>query len=302
MPPGSLVEITVRTVGGRFLLKPSPTVNSLILGVLGRAQELFPVRIHALAVLSNHMQALVSADDARQLAGFMQHALTNISKEVGKFHRWSGPLWSRRYRAIVAADEASVLDRLRYVLCQGLKEGLVARVAQWPGVQSVDALTKGKPLRGTWFDRTAEYRARRAGLEPNPRVTERVCEARLSPIPSMSDRPAAEYAAFIENLVRETEAKVAAERAKDGRKVLGVAAILAQLPHAVPVNTEKSPAPAVHFKTARAKRGFLNAYGAFVAAFREAAAALRAGIHIPFPPFPEGAFPPASRFVSAAAS
>ncbi len=42
-PEGALVEVTCRTVQGRFLLTPSADLNEIILGVLGRAQRLYPV-------------------------------------------------------------------------------------------------------------------------------------------------------------------------------------------------------------------------------------------------------------------
>jgi hypothetical protein len=42
---GALVEVTCRTVQGRLLLVPSPQLNDIILGVLGRAQRLHPVEI-----------------------------------------------------------------------------------------------------------------------------------------------------------------------------------------------------------------------------------------------------------------
>ncbi|HEV7508979.1 MAG TPA: hypothetical protein VGS07_29150 [Thermoanaerobaculia bacterium] len=41
-----------------------------------------------------------------------------------------------------------------------MKEGLVERVRQWPGVHSASALIDGTPLTGHWFDRTREFAAR----------------------------------------------------------------------------------------------------------------------------------------------
>ena len=146
VPPGAIVEVTARTVGSRFLLRPGPTTNDLVLGVLGRAQHLFGVRVFALVVMSNHMHALLGVDDAAQLAAFMQHALANIAKEVGRHHRWVGPFWSRRYRSIVVADTDSQIRRLRYILCQGLKEGLVDRADRWPGASSLGASLRGKRM------------------------------------------------------------------------------------------------------------------------------------------------------------
>jgi hypothetical protein len=39
---GALVEITCRTIHSRYLLRPDPTLNEIVLGVLGRAQRLHP--------------------------------------------------------------------------------------------------------------------------------------------------------------------------------------------------------------------------------------------------------------------
>ena len=51
---GALVEVTCRTLQGRLLLCPSPQLNDIILGVLGRAQRLYPLEIVAYVFASNH--------------------------------------------------------------------------------------------------------------------------------------------------------------------------------------------------------------------------------------------------------
>jgi hypothetical protein len=43
IPEHSLAEITTRTLHGRLLLKPSPELNDLVLGVIGRPQWMVPV-------------------------------------------------------------------------------------------------------------------------------------------------------------------------------------------------------------------------------------------------------------------
>jgi hypothetical protein len=45
----SLVEITTRTLQGRLLLKPSPELTDIILGIIGKAQSLYGMTIHAVA-------------------------------------------------------------------------------------------------------------------------------------------------------------------------------------------------------------------------------------------------------------
>jgi REP element-mobilizing transposase RayT len=64
----TLVEVTSRTIHGRFLLRPSPLINEAFLGVLGRAQELYGVGVCAAVCLGNHVHLLLLVDDAGQLA------------------------------------------------------------------------------------------------------------------------------------------------------------------------------------------------------------------------------------------
>ena len=58
--PNSLTEITDRCFQGRFLLRPSPQLNRLIIGVFAQAKEFYPVELHSLAAMSNHMHFQVT--------------------------------------------------------------------------------------------------------------------------------------------------------------------------------------------------------------------------------------------------
>ncbi|MEA2563557.1 MAG: REP-associated tyrosine transposase [Acidobacteriota bacterium] len=125
---GALVEVTVRSYQSRMLLRPSPVLNEVVLGVLGRAQRLYGVACLSVVFLSNHWHALLWVDDALQLARFMQHVDGNLSAEIGRpeIHDWPNTMWSRRYQSIVVSDEpAAQIERLRYHLAHGVKEGLV---------------------------------------------------------------------------------------------------------------------------------------------------------------------------------
>jgi REP element-mobilizing transposase RayT len=124
---GALVEVTCRTLQGRFLLRPSWALNEIVLGVLGRAQRLNPVRICAFTFLSTHFHLLLEVDDAQQLAK-LGHLNSNLAREVGRLTGWREKVWPRRYQAIiVSTEEAAQIDRLRYVLAHGVKEDLVPR-------------------------------------------------------------------------------------------------------------------------------------------------------------------------------
>ncbi len=108
---GSLVEVTVRTIQSRFLLRPSSSLNEVIGGVLGRAQRLHPVRCHAAVFLSNHYHLLLSVDDANQLARFMEYVGSNLAREVKRLVDWPEHVWGRRYQAILVSEEESAWTR-----------------------------------------------------------------------------------------------------------------------------------------------------------------------------------------------
>ena len=67
---GALYEVTCRTVHSRFLLRPGPLLNEIIVGALGRAQRLYPLEICAFFFASNHFHLLVRAEDSERLARF----------------------------------------------------------------------------------------------------------------------------------------------------------------------------------------------------------------------------------------
>jgi len=257
IPSGSLVEVTSRTIQGRLLLRPSPQVNDIILGVLGRALALFDVKVCALAVLSNHFHALLLPADAAELARFMAHIKRNISEELGRLHQWPGPLWDRRYRAIVVADEASQIERLRYIFEQGTKEGLVARPGAWPGVHCVDALVDGTTLSGTWLDRSAMYEARRRGRDVERSAFECVYPVHLSPLPRWRELPETERRARCATIVAHIEEQYAAINEALERQPVGAAFVLAQDPHSQPRSSKRSPAPLVHAANKRGREMFL---------------------------------------------
>jgi REP element-mobilizing transposase RayT len=296
VPPGALVEVTTRTVHGRFLLRPSPDVNDLILGIIGRAQFLFSVRIHAFVVLSNHWHGLLSVDDAAQLAAFLGFVNGNIAREIGRLHDWRHRFWARRYRAIVVSDETAAVGRLCYILQNGCQEGLVDRPRVWPGLSCVGALTKGQELRGTWHDRTAEYNARRRGEHVAPGQFATEYQVHLSHLPPWRNLSQANHRAACADLIAKIERETRAECAESRWVSVGRERILTQHPHDRPLSSDTSPAPLVHASSRKVSIAFRRAYFAFVDAFRVAAACLRNGEKADFP---QGAFPPAAPFVAA---
>jgi REP element-mobilizing transposase RayT len=293
---GALVEVSSRTIQGRFLLRPSPELNETIIGVLGRAQRLFALQIFAFQFLSDHYHLLVWAADARQLAGFMEFFNGNLAREAGRASDWAGKFWCHRYHsAVVKDDEESQLDRLRYILSNGCKEGLVASPLDWPGVSSTFALLDGSmTLRGKWFDRTREYRARKAGLR---QVFAEAEEVHLSPLPAMAPLGQEELRKTIRSVVAQIERDTLQMHIAKGTKPAGPKWVMRQRPHRMPKSMKRSPAKLFLAAFGHSVAELRRAYRMFVVQYREASLLLRSGDRMVS--FPPGCFPPRLPFVRA---
>lgn len=293
---GAMVEVTYRTLHRRFLLRPSRLLNESIIGILARAKARFGVRVYGVVVMSNHLHLLIGVDDAEQMADFMCVVGGKLAKEVKRSTGWGEKIWSRRYQAIVVSgEEAAQVARLRYVLAHGVKEGLVTRPGEWPGVHCASSLMKGKTLRGYWFDRTRECKARQRGDDVGVYDFADREILHFEPLPCWAHLAPETYRGYISDLVEEVVCEGMARNEARGREPLGAAAVLGQDPLTMPSKPNRLPAPRFHAATRRARRGLLNAYSTFVAAYRDAAEQLRAGI---WPvSFPVGSFPPGLPFV-----
>jgi REP element-mobilizing transposase RayT len=147
--------VTSRCFQGRLLLRPSTELNEVVGGVLARAVEQSggSVRLYAFTFASNHFHLLVWARGAA-LASFMQYLRANLSRKVGRLVDWSGGFWERRYSAEPVLDDAALVGRLRYVLAHGVKEGLVERSAEWPGLTCLPQLLGPARRLFQWFNWT----------------------------------------------------------------------------------------------------------------------------------------------------
>src|SRR3954463_10952550 len=276
--PKTLVHITCRTLQGLYLFRPGPEFNDVFLGVLGKAQRDCEVDLCAVSVLSSHFHLLAVVDDVKQAADFMRNLKSKLALETNRLTGWSGPVFDRRYEmAVVTEEEAAQVEIFKYILAQGVKEQLVERIQDWPGVHSFGALVDGTPMIGHWFDRSQEHAARVRGEEYSRfeyATTEIVI---LSKIPCWAHLSDEAYRQRVASLGEDIEAEAAAVREATGTRVLGVEAILARDPLYRPKKLARSPAPRVHAATRAARKAFYEAYSWFVGAFRDAAEKLRRG-------------------------
>ena len=187
-------------------------------------------------------------------------------------------------------DEAQVA-RLKYVLGNSVKEGLVARPQDWPGVNSAQALIDGQPLEGIWIDRTKQDAARRRkNADARDQKFSEAETLHFSPLPCWAHLPAKVVRRRVAQLVKEIEDEGLGEDA------IGTENLRSGDPHYRSPKIKKSPKPRFHAATRRVLKEMYDAYAWVVQAYREASERLKEGdLHAPFP---EGTFPPGQPFVA----
>lgn len=279
-----LVEVTTRTFQGRYLLKPTPQVRELILGIVGRAQRMHEMEICMLVFMSNHYHLLLVPRDAEQLARFMGFVNGQIAHEINRASRWKAKVWGRRFDTVLVTDEPSIQRaRFRYLLSHGVKEGLVERPGQWVGVHGVDAWLHGQPLEGYWFDRSRETRARKRA-EARGETLDRLAfatreEVRLSPLPCWRREGLCvqEIRREIEDMVDVISELARVERSLAGRPAAGITAVLAKTWDHRPGSLPRSPRPRFHHWGLQDLAPYDTAYRDFLQSYRRASEALRSG-------------------------
>ena len=295
-----LMDVCNRTVQGLSLLRPDATFNALVVGALAKAQEDFPVALHAGAVMGNHWHLLMTPEDVEQQAGFVGSFTRRLSLIAGRRHDWQGPIFVERYQAIeISAEEEAQARRLKYVLANGCKEGLVASPIDWPGVPFARALLGDRVLKGVWIDRDALYEARRRGEVVSEMDFADEVEVVLEPLPCWAHLSPEGYGQAVRGLIDRVEEETAAMHAVDGTRPAGAAAVMSADPW-TRRRLERAPVSSVLAASARMWKELLDGYRARVATYRTASERLRSGVRNTV--FPPNCFPPALPFVPASPS
>jgi REP element-mobilizing transposase RayT len=224
--PGTTTFVTRRCSERRFFLRPSRETNEIVLYALALQAQRHRVLVHAFCVLSNHLH-LVITDVAGRLPDFMRDLNSLIARAVnaslGRFESfWAG---NSSYSSVEPLAPSDVLAKIAYVLANPVAAGLVRRSAEWPGLWSAPEQI------GT----TLTVRRPQGFFDPDGYLPETV-ELELTAPSGFAS--AEEFQAQLAAELRLLEEKAQRELAAAGRRVLGVARVLAQNPFARPAPGE----------------------------------------------------------------
>ena len=166
--PHTWVFISSRTRDGQFLFSEFDDRDTArVAGLYVVAMRRYGVQVAAHVLMSNHMHCLMRAKRGKRVSLAMQYVKAGIARIVKRKHGTEGPIWGGPFHHQNCLDDDAELDRFRYLISHGNKEGLVADPADWDLPHSVDALTGDGWLTGKAYDKAAAvYRRVRARLTP----------------------------------------------------------------------------------------------------------------------------------------
>jgi len=132
--PGQTYLLTRRCLLRTFRLRPGPLTNDIVLYCLAFAAWKTGVQVHAVCVMSNHVHALVT-DPAGRLPDFLREFHRSVAKALNAAQGQWENLWStEKSHALPLADDYAMIHRIAYIVTNPVKDGLVRRPEDWPGV------------------------------------------------------------------------------------------------------------------------------------------------------------------------
>ena len=273
-------HVSSRCIQGFHFLKPLPEINAIIKGMLGYSLHIHKdtVKLINVVFLSNHFHLLLSSKDTKDLAQFMCHLKSNLAREIGRVHGWSGTLWEKRYFNEELLDEESFKEVFKYLIKNSVKEGLVDHPSEWPGVHGYHYLVEDQRLIGVRLNRTALCQAQQRAQDEQVNLDgfQTQYEVTLTPPPMWCDLGAGEYRAYCRQLSEEAIYEARQERE---RPPMGSALILLQpVYQSRLIKRERKPRSLCRARCPKVTQAYKDQYYTFKALFQEASAKLRHAI------------------------
>ena len=148
--PEMTYSITRRCVDRRLFLLPTPEVNEVLLYSLGRALQNRRVELHVYSANTNHDHSVMTdrpkgmpeppglteaQRESADLPGFMGHFRSLTGRALNTHYGRGENFWRvGSYDSCELWNMQSQIDQCLYAWTQVVRDGLVERIEDWPGV------------------------------------------------------------------------------------------------------------------------------------------------------------------------
>lgn len=278
--PGCSYMFTRRCTQRQLLMRPDEETNNAFIYCLALAVERSGVELLFTQAEGNHHHT-GARDGKGNYPEFLEQLHKFFAKCQNALHgRWEN-FWASEQASVVRLEQPSdVLDKMIYALTNPVKDHLVEKAIDWPGVSALQSILTGKEL--------TAYRPKHF-FRKDGRMPEKVTLKFHRP-KGYEHLTQQQWAALVMERIEKVEREAREERRASGKRVLGVRAILRQCP------TDRPETPALRHDlsprvAARNKWTRIEAIGrnkVFQVAYAKAREAFRRGVADVV--FPEGTY------------
>lgn len=265
--------ITRRCTQRMYLLRPDDETNETFAYCLAEAAKRFDIDIVLPMVESNHHHTIIF-DRRGNFPAFTEHLHKMVAKCMNV--RWgrSENFWASEevcVTRLLTVD--AVMDKLVYAAINPVKDFLVDKTWEWPGLNGYRLLLQRKPV----VVRRPRHFFRDGGVMPAEVTLQLV-------IPRELGEPEA-VLAELRRRVELFEATIREQRVKLGRRVLGRKRVFEQSWRASPSSIEPRRTLRPRFAgSTEARVAALLSYKEFLATYDDARKTWRTGCNATFPP------------------
>ena len=216
--------VTRRCSRRQFLLRADRETNEAVLYCLGVAAAEHGIELHGVTAMSNAL--CINCRDVEGLGPKFRQYLMSLLARFMNVHRsrWEA-FWSSDEPSVVELlDAEAELAQLVYNLTDPVRQQLVDKVHNWPGVSSLRYQLSGKPIR---VKRPKKF-FRSDGEMPDE------VELRFVPPPGFAHLEHDAWSKLLGDRVSLVEAQAAEERRKKGTRIAGRKAVLRRSPYSYP--------------------------------------------------------------------
>jgi putative transposase len=210
--------ITRRCTQRQFLMRPDPETNNAFIYCLAEAASRFGIDVLFTIANTNHHHTGIY-DRHGVFPEFIERFHKLFAKCQNTLRKRSENFWSPDQTSVVRlADVGAVLDKMTYALTNPVKDDLVEKADEWPGVSALGAILEDEPLTA---ERPGHFFRRDGGMPETVSLT-------FARPPGYEAMSAEDFADLVRRNVQRVEELAAEDRRRRGVRVLGREAVLQQ--------------------------------------------------------------------------
>jgi REP element-mobilizing transposase RayT len=292
---GQVYFITARARKGLpFVARLS--VEKVILGILARAQSLYPVKLCSYVFMGNHYHLILTGQSCH-ISPFMNYIQGNIAKAMQRLipNYYDGWFWEDRYKEQLLLTAEDVIEKMAYIYLNPVRARLVEKASEYPSINSYNRLTQAShSILTKWIPiKKLKELPVAYNSKEDIGITSKLLSAE-SGYTELRVEPFAWFSSFREELTQETVTKRLLERVKEeelkyNTPVLGAKTLRTQATrkHYIPESKTRTPYLICSDKELRIEE--IGSYQTFCSLCRQAWALIKKGIKAVWP---KGAYLP----------